>query len=443
MRDTTRDLLTGLVAAGVLGVLVFTPGARRADVVTTAAADTSIVSRSIDFFERRLAVDPNNYLVAGRLATRYVVRFQLGADLADVVRAEALARHLVETVPNRSGALSRLSTVLLMQHKFAEAYDTAFAAVRVDSTNQEAIGALFDAAMASGRYRQAKGALTRLVAGSLGTLVRRSQWFEATGQTKAADDALERTCHRLARSSSQPVAVAWCLTELAGIRHTLHGPRAAATTLREALLHQPGYRGALEGLADLAHGRGDWSRAEELYSGLATDAHPDLYLRLAEVRGERGDSAGHRAAIQRFLTVATMPENEALFGAMLARYHVGVGDSSALGRALAIAQREAQRRPTIETDDLLSWVYYHRGDLGLAVAASDRTRRLGPPTPTMKYHRACILEGLGRTDEAALLFDEALAEWTLLDPEARLELGQQQRRGCRAKGRVDDSASQA
>ncbi len=400
MTGTIRGLLLGLAAAGVLGVLVFTQGTRRADIVRPAATDTSTVSRSIDFFERRLAVDPNNYLVAGRLATRYVVRFQLGADLADVVRAEALARHLVETVPNRAGALSRLATVLLMQHKFTEAYDTAIAAVRVDSTNQEAIGALFDAAMASGRYRQAEDALTRLVAGSLAPLVRRSQWFDATGQTKAAAAALERTCHRLALSSSQPVSVAWCLTELAGIRHVLHGPRAAATTLREALQHQPGYRGALEGMADLAHGRGDWSSADELYRNLATDAHPDLYLRLAEVRGEQGDSAGRRAALEGFLTVAAVPENEALFGAMLARYYLGVGDSSSLDRALAIVQREAQRRPTIETDDLLSWVYYYRGDLDLAVAASEGAQRLGPPTPTMKYHRARILEGLGRTDEA-------------------------------------------
>ena len=441
----TRGLLMGLAAAGVLGVLVFAPGTRRADAVRTAATDTSIVSRSIDFFERRLAVDPHNYLVAGRLATRYVMRFQLSADLADVVRAEALARHLVQTVPNRSGALSRLSAVLLMQHKFTEAYDTALAAVRVDSAHQEAIGVLFDAAMASGKYRQAEHALTRLVPGSLGTLVRRSQWFEATGQTKAAAVALERTCRQLARSSSQPVAVAWCLTELANLRHALRGPMAAAKTLREALKHQPGYRGALEGLADLAHGRGDWSKAEELYRGLATDAHPDLYLRLAEVRGEQGNSAGRRAALERFLAIAAVPENEALFGAMLARYYLGAGNSTALERALGIAQREAQRRPTIETDDLLSWVHYHRGDLGLAVAASERTRRLGPPSPTMKYHRARILERLGRRDEATSLLDEALAEWTLLEPEARMELSHQGGHGPRrrAKGRVDDGAPQA
>ncbi len=419
MHPPLRWLIGGAAAAAVLGAIASAPALRPAARAEAEAADTAITSRSIAYFERRLAAQPDNYMVESRLIGRYLLRFGTGADAADLARAESLARDLVRTAPDRGPALSRLSGVLLMQHNFADALSVAREALALDSLDQDALGAWFDAALAAGRYGEADTALARMRPRALGTQVRRGQWLDASGRTEAAFDTFDRICRQLARSGQRPPVVAWCLTELAGIEHGRRGPEAAAAIWGRALEVQPGYRGAVEGLADLAQAQGAWSRAGKLYRQIATDAHPDLYLRAAESAAARGDSAEARRYQQRFLAVANRPENEALFGEVLALYFAERAAPGARDTALALALRDVARRPTVESYDVLSWVRYRRGELDQALAASDSARRWGSPSPTMDYHRARILLALGRETEGTRLMLSAQADPTLLAPHAR------------------------
>lgn len=409
-----------LTAAAMLGAAACRSGS--AAEFATAAADTSIVSRSIAFFEARLRADPNNYLVAGRLAGRYMVRFGLAADARDVERAEALARRLTTLAPDRASAMSRLAGVLLTQHKFAESLAAARAAVAADTGDDDARGALFDATLASGAYREAEAVIRAMRPGALATLVRRAQWLDATGQPTGARETMERVCRRIQRSAARPSTVAWCLTELADMVHVERGPEAAEAVLHRAMKVQPGYRGAVEQLAHLAAARGEWETAYRLYRQVAVDAHPDLYLRLAEVAGRLRREEERSRWEQRFLDIASRPEKEALFGPELALFLAernGPGDAAA---ALAIAKREIARRATIESLDLLAWVHYRRGEPEAALKASDRALAAGSPSPALDYHRARILHALGRGPEAELLIRRAVKQPSLLPPHVRRDL---------------------
>jgi tetratricopeptide (TPR) repeat protein len=422
MRAPLRWLAGGAATAAALGAVLVAPGRRPGTLAAAEPADTAITSRSIAYFEKRLVSNPDNYMVKSRLVSRYVLRFGTGADPADVARAEALARDLVHTVPARGAALSRLSGVLLMQHKFAQSLDAATEALALDSLGQDALGAWFDAALAVGRYGEAETALARLRPGTLAAQVRRAQWLDASGRSEAAYDTFDRICRQLERSGRRPPVVAWCLTQLAAVEHARRGPDAAAALWRRALQVQPGYRGALEGLGGLAAARGEWSRAAELYFRIAVDAHPDLYLRVAEAAAALGDSVRAKQYERRFLAVAGRPENEALFGEALALFYAERGAPWGRDSALALALRDLTRRPTVESYDVLSWVRYLRREPVQALAASDRAQHWGSPTPTMDYHRARILEALGRGTEAALFLHRALAHPTLLPPHVRRDL---------------------
>jgi tetratricopeptide (TPR) repeat protein len=186
----------------------------------------------------------------------------------------------------------------------------------------------------------------------------------------------------------------------------------------------PGYRAAVEGLADLAYAADDRQRAEALYRRIAVDAHPDLYLRLAELRRAHGDSAGASRWEREFLRVATAPGAEPLYGRCLALLWAERPETR--DRALAVARRDLARRPTIESWDALAWVLYRRGTTVEALAASDRAQAWGAPSPTIEYHRGRILEALGRHDEAATWLLRATADRRLLDPGARIDLGTRQ-----------------
>src|SRR5207249_4033290 len=183
----------------------------------------------------------------------------------------------------------------------------------------------------------------------------------------------------------------------------------------EGRMTDSGYvnRAGIEGLADLAFARGDWRKARDLFGRIAVDAHPDLYLRLAEVDRALGEPAVAERFERQFLAVARAPDAEALYAHPLALYYAS--SLVTIDTALAIARRDVARRPAVECYDGLSWVLFRRGDLAVALAASDQALRWGMPTPTMDFHRAGILEALGRTTESAALLKPVLAQPSLLE----------------------------
>ncbi len=416
----TRAHTFCLVGALALGIAIAAARAVAPSGPAVAATDTAITSRSIAFFEQRLAHDPYNYMVGGQLVARYLMRFQVGANLADVRRAEAVARFVIPVVSDTAGAYARLGTVYLTQHKFAQAYGAARRAVAWNPKNQEALGLLFDASVATGRYAVAESTLGRLTPGRMPYQLRLAHMLTAQGRLDGAYHAMDRACRQLALAQIRPQAVAWCVTELAKIQHARDGEAAAAALYRRALEIQPGYRAALEGLADLAYARRDWAEAARLFRRIAVDAHPDLYLRLAEVYRALGDPAAADRSERAFLRVARAPDAEALYAHPLALYYAA--RPLTLDTALAIARRDVARRPAVESYDVLSWVLFRRGDLAHALAASDWARSWGAPTPTIEYHRARILKALGRESEAAALLQVALAQPSLLEPQASWEL---------------------
>jgi tetratricopeptide (TPR) repeat protein len=379
-------------------VLTLTIGAaavalRRTDTLAHgAAADTAVVSRSITWFEARLARDPDNTEVASRLAARYVLRFGTGADLADVRRAERLTRHVVDAGSGGAAALARLSGLLLMQHDFGGALAAAERALESDPANGDALGAFADAALAAGRMAEGRATLDRLPPRALGTMVRRAQWLEASGHSAGAYALMDRVCARVTRSAARPQVIAWCFTELGRLAGAAVSPDAARGWYERAARALPGYRAALEGLAGLALERGDWRTAERGFRRILSDAHPDLYLRMAEIASMKDAPAERLRWEAEFLLVAAVPENEALYGHPLALYLAGRGDDASRARAVAVAEREVARRPTTDSWDLLAWCRHRAEDRdGARAAVLDASRR-GAASAAMAPYRARLLD---------------------------------------------------
>lgn len=410
---------TALIAAVLaVGIAIALPGAGARPRVT-AAADSTRQSQAIAFFEARLARDSHDYLAAGQLVPRYLSRFRTAADLADLGRAAEAARAVLALTPDSATALARLGTTALARHEFAPAYRLAREALGVDASHEEALGLLFDAALATGRYVVAESTLRRLEPGRPSQQVRLAQWLNAQGNAAGAAFALHGLCRRMARSPHRAVTLAWCWVELGKIEGGLRGAPAAAARFRRALAVLPGYRGAIEGLADLAHARGDWRAARRLYARIATDAHPDVYLRLAEAHRCLGDRVGARRYEARFVSIAAAPDAEALYGRELALFFTEHHATRPL--AVAIARRDLERRPAVESWDVLSWALFRLGNLEGALAAAREARRWGAPAPTMDYHLASILDSLGRPSDATALRGAArTADPSTLAPHVRL-----------------------
>lgn len=382
----TRAVLVAaaVAAAGTIPFRVREPAARGGE-------GPDGVSRSIAWLEARLARDPDNTEVANHLASRYVLRFGASADLGDVRRAEALVRGTIGRRPDRAADLARLSGILLMQHEFAGALAAAESALAAGSASDEALGAYADAALALGRTDDALAAIERMRPASLQALVRRAQWLETTGRSAAAHAILDRVCHRLEGSAARPQVLAWCFTELGGSALRARGADAARRRYARANRVFPGYRGSEEGLADLALARGDLAEAERHYRRILSDAHPDLYLRMADVAAGRGRREEASRWEREFLRVAADSSAEALYAPSLVLYLSERDDPGTRVRAVGLAEREVARRPTTESWDLLAWARFQAGDLEAAIAAVRRASGRDPAGPVHARHRERIL----------------------------------------------------
>ncbi len=356
LRGAGRLLSAALVAA--LGCA--------APVPEQSTTELARISEGIAFFEARAASDPVDNIARRQLINRYGERFALGADFDDVARAEALARQVLVGSPAPARDHARLAAVLLMQHRFAESLQAANAAFEADAGSPEALGARFDAALAVGHYADALATLRQLPPREVATEARWVGWHLVAGNTAAARATQERVCQALDRAAAPPVTRAWCLTELG---RQAAEPAAAARIFGAALALLPGYRGALEGLASLALEAGRHAEAAALYRDILSGAHPDLYRRLAEAERGLGNAAEATRLEQEFRRMVSGSAQEALQAPEIVAALLDEGPP-AHDEALAVALREVERRPTLESWALLAEVHQARGEVASAGAAS-------------------------------------------------------------------------
>jgi tetratricopeptide (TPR) repeat protein len=414
MRSRTRWIALASVGAvlAVAGMSLSGPlAARRA--AREAALEADVMRRNIAFFEKKFAGDTLNWLLGGHLADLYTLRFRAEAKLDDVARAEELARATLPFRVERSGAYARLSAILLTQHRFTEAYDAARQAVAVPFPVDAALGAFVDAARAIGDNAAADSALARMDRNSFGASVRLADRYAGEGRSDAAMRAVSRACDRLDETGATRELRAWCLTKLAMLEHNAHGPEAARPWLRRALALRPHHRGATEELANLAYAEQDWREARKLYSRIAASAHPDIYLRLAEVSRASGDDDAAAVYERTFVTVASEPGLETLNALPLALHYAAVGKCA---DAMELAQRELTRRHSAEAFESVAWVSYECGDMSGAAHTLARAAAAAAPTASALYLSALLMQKSGAEAEASALLAQATADLTRLEP---------------------------
>ncbi|MGH7574998.1 MAG: tetratricopeptide repeat protein [Longimicrobiales bacterium] len=416
--------LPNVGAAAILGIAASLAAAlwTRADPAAgpNAELEAQVLMQTIDAHERRLEVDPRNPIVAAALVRHHMVAFQLDNELTHLERATTLAEGLLPTALDRAAAHARVAAARLSLHDFRGALDAARNAVAGDSSDEAALGTLFDATTAAGAYDEAERALTALRKAhprTLATHLRHARWLEAKGTAGEAFTRLEPACRRLRARAVRRQLVAWCETILGGFDGAAGDLEREAAWYRQALATQPGYLPAIEGLAGIAYRRSEWERAATLYRTILTDAHPDLHLRLAEVMRAMGDERAADAHEQRFVRLVSTSRARALHAHELALFLSSHPERR--DEALEVIMRDVAVRRSVEALEVLAWVHLARGELRQALGASAAARSRGAPDATSDYTLARILCASGRAEEARPLLERALANPSDLAPHAR------------------------
>lgn len=317
--------------------------------------------------------------------------------------ARSCARIAAALAPDAPAPAALEASVLLHEHRFAEALAAADDVLRRVPDDAAALAVACDAACELGRIDEAVDRAQRLadVRPGLAADVRIAWLRWLTGDV--AGSLASFASARDAGSPRDPEPLAWCLAQEAQVRFgagDLAGARAAA---EEALRVRPGHVAALVALARVELACSDPAAAlRALGSADAGQRSAEVAWLLGDARAASGDARGARRAWDEAARRGRLGDRRTL-GMFLATKD---RDPDA---ALAALLAESRVRAEPATMDALAWALLRAGRLDEARAASDAARRWGTRDPALLFHAGAIRVAAGDRQAGEELVRAALA----------------------------------
>ena len=424
-----RRVLVGAAAAGVAAVVVLlggvfsgSPGNRfggsSASAAPTAADQASLGQLVAGFstgdtagfvrkLEHRVAAHPKDADALTLLGLSYQQRArETGDPTYYSLSSRALER--AAAIGGREALVAQgRASLANTRHRFSDGLHLAREAIRLDPENGSAYGALGDAFLNLGRYREAFRAYDHMAVAAPGiaSYTRVANARELIGRPAAAIEA-----DRLAldADSTVPEHVAWTMVQIGNVRFNMGRLADAAQAYRKALRRLPGYVHAEAGLARVEASEGRYAvaiaRLRHVVDVLPIPAYVIMLGDVLHVSGQEAEARREYALVDAI---------ERLFEANGVRTELqtalfDLDHDRNVSDALARARSAYASGPSIYAEDAVAWGLFRTGDCAAARAHSIRALRLGTRDALLVFHRAMIERCLG-SPSAKARFGRALA----------------------------------
>jgi tetratricopeptide (TPR) repeat protein len=358
--------------------------------------------------QTQLRADPSDAHAYALLGLAYEQRARETGDPTYYSKSGGVLHKALALAPNDLVATGGLGSLALSQHRFREALALGRKALRLSPTTARSYGLVGDALVELGRYRDAFRAFDTMAAlkPGLASYSRVSYGRELVGETAGAIQAM-RMAVDAAGSEQEPSA--WTHWQLGKLYWSVGRVARAEHEYRAALAIFPGYVYALDALAQAEAARGRAKHALALERrAIDTIPLPQFVATLGDLYRVSGkDRLARRqyaliGAIERLLRA-----NGVKTDLEIALFDVDHGFR--LPRALALARRAQQERPSIDGDDVLAWALARNGRCAEALPHSRHALRLGTRDALKFFHRGMIEQCLGHGAAASAWFHRALA----------------------------------
>jgi tetratricopeptide (TPR) repeat protein len=385
------------------------PAAAEQDALSrlVAGLSTGDTAGYVRRLERRVAARPRDADALTLLGLAYQQR---GRETGDPtfyrLSGEALQR--ASNAGGRSALIVQGQASLAnTRHRFNDGLRLAREAIALDPANGSALGALGDALLNLGRYRDAFEAYDRmtLLAPGIASYTRVANARELLGRPARAAEA---DALALATDSTVPEHVAWTMVQLGNVHFNTGRLDLAAKAYRRALARLPGYVHAEAALARVEASEGRYRIAiARLRHVVEVLPIPAYVIMLGDVLRAAGrEKAARReyalvGAIERLFA-----ENGVRTELQTAVFDLDHGRNVA--EALARARTAYASAPGIYAEDALAWGLFRVGRCEQARAHSAHALRLGTRDALLLFHRAMIERCLGSLS-ARSWFRRALA----------------------------------
>jgi len=404
-------VVVGLLATAVLVIRAVSNRSHRSNDALTAEAVVGTATpadREIRAAQGVIERSPSDAKGYNLLAAAYMQKARESEDYAVNSKAgEALDRSL-KIAPDNYDALKLRAKLLLTFHRYEEALEVVRRVQGINARDHDNYGAMTDALVELGEYPAAVEAAQRMVdlrpETSSYARVSYLRWLH--GDTKGAIEAM--TLAARSASPQDPERLAWCHVQLGDALLNSGKAAEAEREFDRALFFFPDYGAALSAKARARTASGDLEGAVEIHRReYERSPSADTALALGDLSvklGRANEANGHYAAFE-----SLERENAAAENDMHHLVSYWIDHDKNLDEALALAQKERERRKDIYTCDTLAWALYKKGRFAEAKAMMAEALRLGTRDPRLLYHAGMIAHASGERAVAVKYLREVLA----------------------------------
>jgi len=261
--------------------------------------------------------------------------------------------------------ISYKASVLLSQHQFSDALDAAQKAIRLNPRNAQTYGALVDAHVELGQYKQAVSAADKMVSmrPDLRSYSRVSYVRQIHGDIEGAIEAM-----KLAIQAGVPGQEdrSWAMLTLGELYEEI-GKIAEARMIYSSILNErKNYPFAIGALAWLDLKDDELEKAESGFTkAAAIIPEVDFYIGLAQIIKIRSgvDYTDNKKYKEMLVTIQEMYEDDVVHGHDMDMSYVDLHLelTENLDKALTYGLKEYNKRPdNIEVNKILAIIYYKR-----------------------------------------------------------------------------------
>ncbi|HEX8845341.1 MAG TPA: tetratricopeptide repeat protein, partial [Pyrinomonadaceae bacterium] len=240
----------GLLAAAVLGFRAISKRQPQQEAVSRSFTDKgqklTPADQRIKAAQRKIEQSPNEPDGYNLLASAYAQKARETGDFSFNTKVEAALARSVEVAPDNYDALKLRARLLLTYHRFREALEVARRAQALRPRDHDVYGALTDALVELGEYKEAAQAAQTMInlRPDTASYSRVSYLRELHGDTEGAIEAM--TVAVKAASPQDPENLAWCRVQLGNLLMNAGRLAEAESEFDRALKTFPDYSMALE-----------------------------------------------------------------------------------------------------------------------------------------------------------------------------------------------------
>jgi tetratricopeptide (TPR) repeat protein len=333
---------------------------------STPYIEGDVRDRDIELYTRRTAEDPSSAIDRFTLARLLFTRSRNTGSTIDLERAEKLVRQsIAERTQRNYQAFELLSSLLMAQHKFADARVVALRADSLDPDNPSHLALLGEIELELGDY---DAAATHFEAvhydgRNFTTGARVARWYEVTGRINMARQFLKRAIVTVDRRDDLPAEqVAWFHYRLGELELRSGNIAAADSAFHRGLARHADDVRVLGGLARTSLAKGAWQDAIDFGErGTAVQLDPATLGAVSIAYGKLGDTA-QAASYARAMSVSALKQPGVIHRAW-GLFLLDHGTAEDRADVLKRARRELRDRRDVYGHDLLAWALYRDGQI--------------------------------------------------------------------------------